>query len=647
MKKLAIILSLFIIVVALSWGFNVHAHSMSVNKTEIINSGEAASGVSFESYRGTVINDAGTQSHQRISWVKKSVDAKAKIVAWSILEKTKIKGANMLNLARDFEEKNPGWRVLAGINGDYYDPPSKIPVNAFVQQGDVVRATNFTQPRYFSVGFTDDSSGFVSSKTNRLENKFSLSIYDDKKERIILEVPIHGFNIYPSTNQTSIYFSNQYPYQIAGAKYYRINDLDNIINIDSYLFKGRVSEVVDNTKAEEGQLVIVTLNEKVQSLLEQKPFVRVQKHLKDANNGLDNIIGVGSQPLKNGVVLEFSAINDQSLDFAKLRAPRSSFGFTKTGDFVMATIDGRQSLMAGVDLREEAMIMESLGCYQAFNLDGGGSSQLVVRKNNQLIMLNSPSEIYRNNANGLLLVEPDIYVDANITNLRLSGADLNYTLHPSKNIRVISHLLYLNDEALTENDGAVVIEGMVPGGINYLSMTVKYEKQGVIYERCLWMERINLANYGFVETVIKEKPHNFTVEFTKDESIKGFKAIINCEDPDKTLTKIYLAYDNKQEIAIKRATGYVVDFYNITESRTFTFSVVYYYRLDTINPVFESYEETFTYTYEVETDPIIDPDPKPQPEPNKRGCFSQNIVVSLTMLFFGLLILKRRFGRYD
>jgi exopolysaccharide biosynthesis protein len=56
------------------------------------------------------------------------------------------------------------------------------------------------------------------------------------------------------------------------------------------------------------------------------------------------------------------------------RNPRTSIGFNDRY-FFMAVVDGRQKqLSTGMSARELAEFMKSLGCEEAMNLDGGGSS---------------------------------------------------------------------------------------------------------------------------------------------------------------------------------------------------------------------------------------------------------------------------------
>ena len=58
--------------------------------------------------------------------------------------------------------------------------------------------------------------------------------------------------------------------------------------------------------------------------------------------------------------------------------PRSAIGYKKNGDVIMMVIDGRQVDSRGVYLKELAMLMNQFECEEALNLDGGGSSALVV-----------------------------------------------------------------------------------------------------------------------------------------------------------------------------------------------------------------------------------------------------------------------------
>jgi Phosphodiester glycosidase len=62
------------------------------------------------------------------------------------------------------------------------------------------------------------------------------------------------------------------------------------------------------------------------------------------------------------------------------RAPRSAVGTSAEGRHMwLLTLDGRQSDSVGATLHELAKLLRELGVDEAVNLDGGGSSTLVLR----------------------------------------------------------------------------------------------------------------------------------------------------------------------------------------------------------------------------------------------------------------------------
>ncbi len=58
--------------------------------------------------------------------------------------------------------------------------------------------------------------------------------------------------------------------------------------------------------------------------------------------------------------------------------PRTAAGRTADGALILMVVDGRQPESRGVSLEELAMLMRDVGAVEALNLDGGGSSTLVV-----------------------------------------------------------------------------------------------------------------------------------------------------------------------------------------------------------------------------------------------------------------------------
>jgi exopolysaccharide biosynthesis protein len=98
-------------------------------------------------------------------------------------------------------------------------------------------------------------------------------------------------------------------------------------------------------------------------------------------------IGAGPALLANG---EQRITADEEVFFgSSIPAvhPRTAAGRTAQGQLIVMVVDGRQPLSRGVNLEELARLMRSAGAVDALNLDGGGSSALVVRG----VLLNRPT----------------------------------------------------------------------------------------------------------------------------------------------------------------------------------------------------------------------------------------------------------------
>ena len=93
-------------------------------------------------------------------------------------------------------------------------------------------------------------------------------------------------------------------------------------------------------------------------------------------------------------------------EFSYTSHPRTLAGVTKDGKIILAVIDGRQSSVSnGAPLARCAIFMLTLGAEDAINLDGGGSSCMVIRNGSNYVTKNSPSDgSLRKVYNSLLVV---------------------------------------------------------------------------------------------------------------------------------------------------------------------------------------------------------------------------------------------------
>ena len=94
---------------------------------------------------------------------------------------------------------------------------------------------------------------------------------------------------------------------------------------------------------------------------------------------LEHIVGGTPVLVRNGNVMgDYSS--EQTLEsFLVNKNPRTAVGIKDTGEWVFVVVDGRYyGFLGGMTIKELAELMLELGCIEALNLDGGGSSTMVV-----------------------------------------------------------------------------------------------------------------------------------------------------------------------------------------------------------------------------------------------------------------------------
>ena len=72
--------------------------------------------------------------------------------------------------------------------------------------------------------------------------------------------------------------------------------------------------------------------------------------------------------------MQYSNLRENLFGFVVNRNPRTGIGYFEPGHYCMVVIDGRSDEAPGATIEELASVFEDLGCSQAYNLDGGGSS---------------------------------------------------------------------------------------------------------------------------------------------------------------------------------------------------------------------------------------------------------------------------------
>ena len=119
-------------------------------------------------------------------------------------------------------------------------------------------------------------------------------------------------------------------------------------------------------------------------------------HHKPSSTPIYNAISGSTYVLKNGVMPKANITS-----FNTIRHPRTAVGIKKDGKILFVTVDGRQAdFTEGMSIFELAALFRELGCVEAINLDGGGSTTMVLSDPTPRVV-NYPSDAKSNGQAGM------------------------------------------------------------------------------------------------------------------------------------------------------------------------------------------------------------------------------------------------------
>lgn len=293
-----------------------------------------------------------------------------------------------------------GLRPLAGINADYFSFKTGIPMGHTIIDGEIVSKDFYGQD---AVGFRADGTGFISW----LDIKTSVSDGNDKVEiQYINKWCQPGFDpIYLLTDKfgDSSKTSSECIFVICSPTEGRLH-VDETMTVtvdDIFIYNGAI-EIPD------GKIVLLMDTSGDAECYDFLSRCYVGEELTIANEAMDDdgiwteaehaLSSVGGRLVANGVA---------KTNFEAGAAPRTAVGIKENGNIIFYTLDGRQSGHSyGAQLKTLAERMKELGCVDAINLDGGGSTTIsaLFPGKDSPVVVNSPSDGYlRSVANFLFL----------------------------------------------------------------------------------------------------------------------------------------------------------------------------------------------------------------------------------------------------
>lgn len=242
--------------------------------------------------------------------------------------------------------------AIVAINGGYFKPQTGVPLGTLM-----INKKVYTGPIYDRVAMGIFDNGFEMARVQlRAELKTNLGgiKIDNVNQPRMLSV--HTIVYTPDWGEYSPP-SPKYGMQlvISNGKLMRANYSRNKIPEDGYVIVGPQKEL-----------------KKIVSARKFKLDINLNPEWKNVNH----IISGGPYLVKNGDI--YVDMTAQKLASVGGRNPRTAVGYTKDNHLIMLTADGREGASIGLTLMELANLMKELGCVNAMNLDGGGSTVMYV-----------------------------------------------------------------------------------------------------------------------------------------------------------------------------------------------------------------------------------------------------------------------------
>lgn len=282
--------------------------------------------------------------------------------------------------------RNQGITPLVGINADFFSTQTGVPMSNVISDGKIITKTDSQQ---YGIGILEDNTAFMS--------KFILYSVMIKEDGTESQIPMinkyrQPYSSYLLTND----FSSETRNTTKGIDVV-LGSIEGEMSIGKEI-TATVESISENNKSTpipEGKMVL-TVDSNAPAIylepissLEVGETIRIKFTVEGDERWKDVKVGLGAT---GDVLIENEKINS---GFEAGAHPRTAIGIKDDGSILLYTIDGRQKGYSyGVQLRTLANRMAELGCIDAFNLDGGGSTSYMVQFPGEDVttLVNSPSD---------------------------------------------------------------------------------------------------------------------------------------------------------------------------------------------------------------------------------------------------------------
>lgn len=321
----------------------------------------------------------GKQSENYITYAPNSV------VIPSITNGNSIFGTTSISAEANRLE-NAGTEIIGGSNADFFSLQTGVPMSNAIADGKILTKDASGQD---AIGILPDGTAFISyfslNSVLTKEDGSEVNIYNINKYR-------QPYAVYMMTDA----FSDKTQNTTKGIDVV-LGSVEGELKIG-----GQITAEVESVTKQDASApipkgkIVITVDEKAPkeffepiSTLAVGEKVTINFSANGDKRWKDVVVGMGSV---GGRLLINGEVNP---NLEKGAAPRTAIGIKEDGSILLYTIDGRQSGHSyGVQLATLAKRMKELGCVDAINLDGGGSTSMIVQMpgDKDASLANKPSD---------------------------------------------------------------------------------------------------------------------------------------------------------------------------------------------------------------------------------------------------------------
>jgi len=279
-------------------------------------------------------------------------------------------------------------QVVGAINADFFDG-NGTPINSHIVDGEFVKTENInpSNPVYWSsisfnfkdlptINRTVFNGTLIANSVNININDINSTRYENQ---LILYNHFYGDSTQTNPWGTEVLLSNL-------NKWYANDTIFCVVD--------SIEEAIGNMKIPSDKIVVSghgVSSDFLKNNLFIGDTVKIFLGLESLPKKIKALVGGYPKIVKNGNNYAYAGFAEEggTNSFATARHPRTGVGISAdSSEIYFITVDGRQEISDGMNLSELADFMVTLGIETGINLDGGGSTEMIVRNE----VMNSPSD---------------------------------------------------------------------------------------------------------------------------------------------------------------------------------------------------------------------------------------------------------------